>query len=138
MIAVALPEERYNIGSLYLNKLKAIEFFISSFEQGHTLLIDQFIRNPIALPEHNRDQNYQKLCLRGNMRISVTGKTGRTHITAQELSCLRLWLQGLRLKEIANILLLSVRTVETYIMRVKIRSGFTQLSDLLQMISSCP
>ena len=63
-----------------------------------------FIKNPIALPDHNRDQNYQKLCFNGNKRINVKGKFGNTYITAQELSCLRLRLQGLSLKEVANVL----------------------------------
>jgi DNA-binding CsgD family transcriptional regulator len=137
MIAVALPKEQANAGSFYLNKMKAIEHFIQDFDKEQKDLIAFITRNPVALPEANRDVNYKKMCLPQG-RIEVQGRQGNTYITAQELACLRLWFQGALQKEIAFSLELSTRTVETYLLRIKARTGFASRAALERMLSLCP
>ena len=62
-----------------------------------------------------------------------------TYITTQELSCLRLLLQDASLKEMARELEISSRTVETYLSRIKQRTGFASRTDFLRMMMhSCP
>ena len=133
MIAVALPYEQEHAGSFYLSKLKAIEQFINEFDKDNKDLIQVMNKNPIALPRPYRDVNYQKMCLT-NGRLDVSGKYGKTDITAQELMCLRLFLQGASYKETAQLLAISARTVETYMLRVKQRTGFATRFEIEQML----
>lgn len=136
MIAVALPNEQANPASFYLNKLKAIEQFIKEFDVNNKNLIELMNKNPIVLPNASRDVNYKNICL-NKSKFIVTGKYGMTHITTQELACLRLLLQGASHKKIAQVLEISTRTVETYILRVKQRTGFSSRIELEGMISLC-
>lgn len=138
MIAVAMPHERQSPASFYMGKLKVIESFISYFDRDHKDLLNIVKKDRILLPEINRDRNYKELCLKDSLHIPFRGVFGSTYITVQELSCLRLLGQGYRLKEIANQLDLSPRTVETYLNRLKERSGIQKRSDLLSFLSSCP
>ncbi len=135
MIAVALNQRRNNIASFYLTKQKAIEEFISAFDKNHRPLIDDICKKRVVLPEFYRDVNYQKICLE-NKNIEVQGVFGPVHITSQELACLRLLTQGATYKEIGKVLTLSPRTVETYITRIKQRSGFTR-AKLSKLLTHC-
>lgn len=137
MIAFAMPEERSNASSYYLCKLKIFEQFINFFEKKYGELLKIALSNPIQVPEMNRDINYEALCLKNLKRIPVIGASGPTYATSQELSCLQLWVQGAHGKEIANKLDLSSKTVETYLARIKARSGFNNRLDLLEMMTHC-
>lgn len=136
MIAVALPEYKRNIVSFYLTKHKVIEQFINLFDKNHYDLISYINRHPLILPKPYRDSNYQKICL-PNGRIEVVGSQGAFYLTSKEVACLRLVLQGITDKQIAQILHLSPRTVETYLNRIKSRSGALYRSDLEEFISIC-
>lgn len=139
MIAFGMPEERSNAASYYLTRLKAMEEFIIHFDCNNKDLIVTMGQNPIALPELNRDKNYKELCLQSSRhRFSVTGKWGDTYITPQELSCLKLLLQGYSYKEIGSQLVLSPRTIETYITRVKTRTGINGHREFKKLLSLCP
>ena len=133
MIAVALPYEQENPASFYLNKLKAIEQFIFNFDLENKELIHLLNQNRIALPKAYRDVNYKEMCLTGG-RIQVTGTMGATYLTVQEIACLRLLLQGATHKQIAKVLELSSRTVETYLLRVKRRTGCSSLMEMERML----
>lgn len=136
MIAVALPFEHPNPGLFYINKIKVIEQFINDFEVTHVDLIRLMNRCPIQLPEAYRDVNYRKICL-DKGKIVVKTSFGETHITAQELACLRLYQQGLSHKKIAQELAISPRTVETYMLRVRRRVGLSSRSELERLFSFC-
>ncbi len=137
MIAVALPKEQENPGTFYLNKLKAIEEFIHEFDRDNKDLIQLVTKNPIALPEKFRDQNYQTMCL-NNGKIVIHGKYGESYITPQELASARLLSQGYSYKEAARTLDLSSRTVETYVQRIKHRTGFDTLRELEKALLISP
>jgi DNA-binding CsgD family transcriptional regulator len=137
MIGFAMPEERSNASSYYLSKLKVFEYFISFFEKKYNELLTKATNNPVQVPEINRDRNYLELCLKNLKQVPVIGATGPTYVTAQELSCLQLWLQGVKGKEMTYKLSLSPKTIETYLARIKSRSGFNNRLDLLEMISHC-
>lgn len=133
MIAVGLSVEQANPGSFYFNKLKAIEQFVSDFDKDNKDLIEVMNKNPIALPEAYRDVNYQKICL-PNGKFNFSGKFGQTYITTQELACLRLLFQSASHKEIAQVLEISHRTVETYLQRIRQRTG-SSMAEIERMIS---
>ncbi|RUR02977.1 helix-turn-helix transcriptional regulator [Legionella septentrionalis] len=133
MIAVALPHEHFNPGSFYLNKLKVIEQFIYDFDKQNKDLLHIMDKSAIALPKAYRDVNYQGMCL-SQGKIKVTGKAGTTYLTTQELACLQFVLQGFSYKQIAHILEISSRTVETYLSRVKQRTGYVSYAELERMM----
>lgn len=133
MIAVALPYEHAHPGSFYLNKMKAIEQFIDDFDNKNKDLLAIMDKNTIALPPVYRDVNYQAMCLHQG-KIYIQGKTGKTHLTTQELACLKFVLQGCSYKHIAQALGISPRTVETYLVRIKQRTGYTSYSELEWLI----
>jgi len=137
MIAVALPQDPANAGSFYLNKLKAIEQFIKEFDKDNKDLITLVSKNPISLPTAYRDVNYKELCLTQG-KVEIQGKKGKTYITTQELACLRYLFQGASYKEIAYLLELSPRTVETYLARIRQRTGLYSPFALERVLSSCP
>ena len=136
MVAVGLPSEQENPGSFYLNKLKIIEQFINEFDLDNKELLQLAVKNPIVLPEVCRDVNYKNICLTKG-KITVSGKNGVTYITAQELAVLRLLFQGSSHKKIAQVFDISPRTVETYIHRVKLRSGYSSFNEIEHMMSLC-
>lgn len=133
MIAVALPYEHSNPGSFYLNKIEMIEQFIYDFDKKNQDLLHVMDKSAIALPKAYRDVNYQDMCL-SEGKINVRGKAGMTYLTTQELACLRFFLQGLSYKQIAQMLEISPRTVETYLIRVKQRTNYTSYSELEWMM----
>lgn len=130
MIAVGLSYEQENAGSFYLNKLKAIEEFIGEFDRDNKSLLEIMNKNPIALPAPYRDVNYQKMCL---SQIAIIGKYGQTYLTSQELAVLNWLVRGATYKEIAQLLKISARTVETYLQRIKQRTGYATPLQLKQL-----
>lgn len=134
MIAVALPKELDDAASFYLNKLKVIEQFIKEFDYNHKDLIKLMDKNPIWLPPPYRDVNHKKICL-SEGKLAVIGKKNLTHITTQELAVLRLFIQHFTKKQIAQMLNISMRTVETYIVRVKSRTGFLTCTEMEHMMA---
>jgi DNA-binding CsgD family transcriptional regulator len=133
MIAVALPYEHANPGSFYLNKIKLIEQFIYDFDKQNRDLLHLMDKSAIALPQAYRDVNYQDLCL-SQGKIKLKTKVGTTYLTTQESTCIRLVLQGFSYKQIAQMLEISPRTVETYLSRVKQRTGYSSFSELERII----
>ena len=133
MIAVALSQERSDPGSFYLSILNELQFFVSNFEREQQLLVTSMDKHRILLATPYRDVNYQSLCL-GSGKIRVMGKYGDTYMTTQELACLKWLLYGLTYKEIAQVLKISFRTVETYICRVKERTGCLSSAELRTLI----
>ncbi len=138
MIAFALPSQIRNPASYYMSRLKSLEWFIHWFDLNGKDLLKTVTEDPIFLPETNRDINYQNLCLEKKFQFPIQGSLGETYITAQELSCVRLKTQGYGYKDIGRLLSLSPRTVETYLMRLKLRSGISSHSEFIKMMSQCP
>lgn len=133
MIAVALPKEQANPGGFYFNKLKAIEQYVDEFDVDNKDLITLMNKHPIALPEAYRDVNYKNICLMKG-RMIVSGRYAETYITTQELACLRLFVKGVSHKKIAQILNISYRSVETYLQRVRQRTGFSSRMEIERMM----
>jgi DNA-binding CsgD family transcriptional regulator len=130
MIGVAMSEERSNAASYYMSNMGRLKNFITYFEQEKGEIIDDARQNRLILPQNNRDANYKELCLGGNMRFDIDTPNGRTYITPQELSSVRLKLQGLSYKETGRIMEISPRSVETYLERIKLRTGITNLREV--------
>jgi DNA-binding CsgD family transcriptional regulator len=135
MIAIAGNQHINKAASFYLNKQKAIEAFINTFDLEQRELIKLVNQHPIILSPNQLDKNYNKLCF-ANKRISVLGVNGQTYITIQEFACIKLLASGASYKQIALALDISPRTVESYIARITLRTGITKLSRLERLIYS--
>lgn len=133
MIAVAMAKDCPNAASYYMNRMPAIEQFMTGFSKHAPHLFKTMMNTPILLPEENRDLNYQQLCLPKDNRVQF----GNAYITVQELKCLTMRLQGSSYKEIASAHQLSPRTVETYLNRIKTRSGISNKAQLQELIHYC-
>lgn len=137
MIAFGLPKPQQNVAAFYLTKYKIMEKCIFLFEKMHSDLIRDVKTATIALPEALRDSNYQKICLE-KKALQIITANGNVPITPQEFHCLQLLNMGAQQKEVANIMAISPRTVETYLSRIKDRTGLTNYMDLAQSIVVCP
>jgi DNA-binding CsgD family transcriptional regulator len=129
MIAFALDRPHANPYGLYMTILPQLEWFICQFEKNQAKEISTIEQERIYLPVVNQDVNCKNLCLKtGRVDFEVMGKS--THITLKELNCIRALAKGYSYKEVANGLSISPKTVETYLVRVKNRTGLDYRSPL--------
>ncbi|MDF1678838.1 MAG: LuxR C-terminal-related transcriptional regulator [Legionellaceae bacterium] len=130
MIGFAMPNPIQNTFGYYANILGELEHFIDTFEQHEATHIQTVEHHRILVPTHHKDPNRFDLCLKKG-RLDITNDEIDSYITLQELHCLRQFNQGTPIKSIAKKLHISPRTVETYLQRVKYRTGLTLNHPLL-------
>lgn len=128
MIGFAMPGELSNKNSFYLNYLNILNDFAVDFMREHRDLFRHLDDHKISPPEAYMDPNRHILCLPNSEEI-------RDHIllSKQETKCLNLLKKGYTYKHIALKLTISPRTVETYIGRIKEKTGLTSKQDLLNL-----
>ncbi|MFI4983919.1 MAG: helix-turn-helix transcriptional regulator [Rickettsiales bacterium] len=130
MIAVALPKHIENAGTFYLNKKSAIEDFILNFDSSEKKLIAEINKKPVQLTVGRRDQNFNKIPLRsGGVELLINHQ--KVQLSCQELKALHYYTRGVSCKQIARIMWVSDRTVETYLQRIKIKCEFRSNLELL-------
>lgn len=137
LIGFARNNPCYKANSFYMNKIKILEdYFYKSILPNKN--ISQYLEKcRTLLPSINRDPNYKKICF-DHKRIILKLSNKETYLTSQEIICLGFYLQNMSYKEIArNMGELSHRTVETYLNRLKERTGLTSKTELLQLITIC-
>lgn len=122
MIAFAMSHPVRNPGSYFYTKHNVLDNFVIQFEKKNHDVFHIMDNNSLKLPIAYRDVNYQKLCL-GNQKIEINTSNGIIQVTPQEARCLHYYLKGESYKSIAQLLNVSPRTVETYIVRLKGRIG---------------
>ena len=64
---------------------------------------------------------------------TIHTQTANAHITPRELECLSLLVKGNTAKEAANLLNLSIRTIEGHINNIRSKVGFLYKSDLIKL-----
>jgi DNA-binding CsgD family transcriptional regulator len=122
MIGFALPKTIENPHGHYLTILPQLELFIAQFEQQESEHIQFIEANKIVLPKPYQDPNHNKLCIK-NGRLDIIHQNITSHVTLQELHCIRGLQLSYSIKKIAHKLNISPRTVETYLERVYDRTG---------------
>lgn len=136
MIAVALAAPTSHVGSFYMNKLGAIEHFVSKFEQRHRNLLKAMDDHPLILSKPYQDINVGRMCLNKGRTVIHTQQND-TYLTQQERKCLQLISHGHTYKRVAQLLGISTRSVETYIKRIKVRTGLNTRDDVKEILN-CP
>jgi len=67
-------------------------------------------------------------------KILITNKYGSTYLSQREAECMRYIIQGKTARETADLLMLSHRTVESHIARVKEKFDCNRKSELIEML----
>lgn len=137
MIAFGMAKPRSNAMSYYFNYYKELEKFADQFIRTRTDLLSIHERQKLQLPSQYQDPNRLKLCLSGQeQRFTIKGRYGKTYATTREIFCLQYLEQGKSYKEVADILSISPRTIETYLGRIKERTGFNSREQIFAAL--CP
>ena len=100
MIAVAMPQDCPNPSSYYMNRMQAIEQFMTGFSIHASDLFESMRQHSVFLPEINRDVNYKSMCIETEKPYSF----GDVYITPQERKCLTLKLQATFKFEVQRLL----------------------------------
>lgn len=136
LIAFTMPTERPRIFSYYLTHHYHFEQFTENFLKKGKDIFKAIEKDKILLPPHLQDPNKAVMCLDNQAsRFNIVGKLGPTYLTNQELLCLQLLSKGKTYKEIALRLSISPRTVETYLKRIKEKTGFSSKNDYFSLFS---
>ncbi len=139
MIAFAMPKPRTNALAYYVNHLKGLETFAETFIQSRSDLLNLHEKERLLAPVELQDPNRSKICLPDRrIRFDISGRNGPTYVTARELFCLQYLAQNRSYKEISQNLSISSRSIETYLERVKLRTGYSTKEQLFRAISLCP
>ena len=104
-----------------------IEKNLLIYKDGHSVYLPTY--------EMDSDQFNTKMFLQAMNIDSNSIKIGQhsIHLSNSEKHCLELWSKGLTIKDIARSKLISPRTVETHLNRVKEKTGLYYKSQLLSL-----
>jgi DNA-binding CsgD family transcriptional regulator len=129
-----------DLTSFYINKVNLLHKFITYFK-FKTSHFTTDIPNKSAYLTRNldlnnlqrKDENYEDIFLREIevKRIQINASNLNLYVTKKELECLHLLVIGKTMKEIANILNISSRTVEDHLNNIKFKTGLTYKSQLV-------
>lgn len=111
--------------SFYMRIFHDLKTFAQLFPQMAQPLMESIEADRLHMPIHQQDLNRASLLLPSrSTHIQITSAKD-SYVTTFELFCMQLLNEGKSYKEIGNILSMSPRTVETYLTRVKRRTGLT-------------
>ncbi len=138
--------DRGGISQIYINTLTHFENFINHFNLKANEIININDQEKLAQFENKSHNSSQQHDISSNSllqiieqiridEIMVNGSNGIVSLTKRESECLKLLGTGKSVKEIANILEISPRTVESYINLAKEKTGYSK-SKLLNIIQS--
>lgn len=137
-------KDNEQIVNFYINNITLFERFIVYFKNQASNVLDYTDNdklltrsNKIVLDNnnlHTRTKNHDFIA---NTTLDyINTSAGKTHISSREVECLYLLSKGHTVKEIAQILDISPRTVDTYIERLKQKLQCNFKSELIQKFKS--
>lgn len=132
MFAFAAPASQSSIIDKYFNSLDDMNEFIQNFKYQQRRLISDIDKNRYHVALHRQDNNLEKMLLAPKQTRNIF--LNNSHLTPQELACIKELAKGLTYKEIANKLNISHRTVETYLNRVRQRFNLHYKKDLITLV----
>lgn len=123
--AFAMAKPHSSPISFYMRIFHDLKTFSQLFPQMAQSLLTSIESDRIHMPIHQQDLNRAALLLPSrSTRISMS-KDKNDYVTTFELFCMQLLNEGKSYKEIGNMLTMSPRTVETYLTRMKRRTGLS-------------
>jgi len=103
---------------------------LSTFIGGVDFSNIKKLKNSLKLDQERVEEFLRKV---SQKKIQLNTPKGHVHLTHREIECLKLISEGNTLKEAANDLNLSFRTVEEYLSRVKHKTGLVYKSNLVKL-----
>lgn len=145
---VASSQKHTNLDTLFINDKTLFNKFLTYFkERAHdiitcginnnifcdsTLLLNNN-KEPRSLFDDKKIDHFNKqVTLK---RIPIYDESKKMYLSQRELQCLNILSQGKTVKEIAQILELSPRTVESYVTNVKMKTGYSYKSQLISFFN---
>jgi DNA-binding CsgD family transcriptional regulator len=135
-----------NVVNNYIHNMAELERFCQYFVEKAENLIQAASR---ATPlYYSKNQNQPKSLQPSNLKSKFidatpityyrtrTGHIKALRFTLRELDCLRLLIRGYTASEIAIILAISIRTVETHLEHIKDKTGVANKGELIRFIFS--
>ncbi|KIE05186.1 hypothetical protein NF27_EM00120 [Candidatus Jidaibacter acanthamoeba] len=132
-------------GDLFLlDNISFLKQFILYFNHHSRSLVENLISSKISLPKLPKElvlsiikqNNDQQITTKNiqiqNYSINIT-ENNCINLTKREVECLQNLALGKSVKEIANILGISDRTVEVHLNNIKLKSGYNHRSQLVSM-----
>jgi DNA-binding CsgD family transcriptional regulator len=127
------------IVNFYLNNIELLKIFVTYFKDQNEKLLKQCDANKYKIVSiDNKVQYFSDDSLYPYINDDVATiisqfkryQTKSPHLTQRELECLKLCLKGKTAKEIAQIMDISYRTVESHIVNMKKKLSCKKLSQL--------
>ena len=135
--------EDIRLPEFYLNNLDILKKFFLYFKSAAKDMIDISDKNKtIDILFHDKNQNLHKVDPGKVLEFNKKLFTKRYHLSTgqkefnlsmREIECLFYKSQGQTAKEIARECELSPRTIETYLNNIKVKSGMTNLNQLIYL-----
>lgn len=135
--------DNHQIINFYVNNLNVLQHFILHFKNKVAHLFD--MTDPSKListkirplsGEYKEQQDLQRFLKEISYnKHALGGNFYGTYLSKREAECLHYFSQGRSMKEIANHIGLSPKTIETYINNVKTKIGRHTKSELISMFS---
>jgi DNA-binding CsgD family transcriptional regulator len=115
---------------LCLENVHIFNAFIGYFKDERKKTIDA-LKNEMIITPYNCEQKEKKIQQHYNFKTD-----NKFSLTPREYECLESMALGRSMKETANELNLSPRTVEVYINSIKLKTGFYTRSQLVSLFLS--
>lgn len=135
-----------NLGSVCFQQLGIFERFIQYFNIQASSLIHKAIKEKFKLPLEDgiffsndasglqldsKTKEFHKLTQ--PHQLSLVSEHGETLLSERETECLVNVIKGKTAKQIAQLLNISYRTVETHITNIKNKSGYNSINKLVEV-----
>jgi len=139
--AFCTSADREKINNFYLNNLKLFHAFCLHFREKAAFLLETNDKKHLATFKNSFDISFQPLGFPVENGItlpfsilhegySLRTLNGPVKLSKREIECLFHLSQGKSIKEIGRLLNISPRTVETYILSSKRKTGYHNKADL--------
>ena len=137
--------DREQINSFYLNNFKLFHRICLYFREKSFSYLKINDKNKLAFFKEDIDISFNSSLIKSEEaniffsnllpdKYSLKTKNGHTNLSKRELECLIHLSHGKTAKEIGKILHISPRTVESYILSTKDKTGLNNKSELLDLI----
>ena len=143
MACFLTDKDNVGMSEFYYKHLKVLERFANQFrqvfrneikidEQNHSLgIFEEGI--DLFIPDRNHSQANEQEIIKSFYKKIGSSTQNKINLSSKQLECLNLLGKGYYIKEIAEMLSLSSRTVETHLNRIKEKTGTRYKSDLIKL-----
>lgn len=119
----------------YLSQLPMLHKFITYFHNEASHLIETSNENRIILSDKMRPKLWDCSLKIESDKINLLNNIENiNHLTKREMECAKYISQGYTIKEVARLLILSPRTVETHLERLKNKLNIRKKSELVRYL----